>query len=97
MKTDEEIVANIKRIYPNEYCNDTQVEVRRIEDDVYVKITQMYNAPQHNLSMHEFAKQMVEAVGMDDFCEHDDINNGGCETCDYGSSYGTEFRFFNRN
>lgn len=91
MKSDEEIVANIKKIY-----HGANVEISHVGDDVYVRVTQMYDAPQHNLSMLEFAKRMVEAVGMDDFCENEDINNSGCETCDYGSSYGTEFKFFNR-
>ena len=26
--------------------------------------------------------------------EYDEVNQGGCETCDYGSCYGTEFRFW---
>jgi hypothetical protein len=89
MKTKNEIMHDVQDIF----C-DSNVEVEIRNFDVLVKVTQEYYSPEHGLSMSEFVHKMCEAVGLEEMEEYDTINEPGCETCDYGSSYGTQWRFF---
>lgn len=109
MKTDEEITAAVLDIFPTwERAKElgvtvphnmgnidaADVAIRRQGDAIFVKVTQMYDAPAHSLGLAEFVKRMTDAVGLPEMVEHDEVSRGGCETCDFGSCYGTEFKFF---
>ena len=87
---DKAIYDNINKIYAG-----AEVVVRREGEFVFVKITSSYSAPEHGLSMSKYIAAMCAAVGADDFDSHDEFDIEGCETCDYGSCYGTEFKFWN--
>ena len=91
MKTVEEIKAAVSIVYGG---NEDNIEVEIVGDSIFVEVTAMYEKPSHGKSLPEFCKAMVDAVGLPDFEDCEDISSGGCETCDYGSCYGTKFRFF---
>lgn len=95
--THDEIIAKVKEIWIDDFFYDEEhkrpclhppyIEVVISRDEPLVKITlsQMYSSPQMNIRvLHKLA----------DFFETDNINDDerfseeGCETCDYGSSYG---------
>ena len=97
MKNDEQIKKEMADIFNTESYTHFECEIRREEGSVFVKITTMYDQPEHNLSMVEFARRMVDAVGADEMEEYDSFDSAGCETCDYGSCYGTEFRFWKKS
>lgn len=89
MKSDKEIEESVKKIFKY-----STIEIRHSGDSVYVKVTQMYDKPQHGMGLREMVHKMCEAVGHEEMEEYDEIHESGCDTCDYGSCYGTEFRFW---
>ena len=106
VKTNEEIECGIREIFPRGLeayekgigsmgCSaDLDINITRRDKMILVKVTQMYSAPQHGLGLAEFVRRMTEAVGLPEMRDHDKISREGCETCDYGSCYGTEWEFF---
>lgn len=60
-------------------------------DCVDIEVTNMYEAPK--LSFKEF-KKLSEFFETDNIDKYDDISNKGCDTCDYGSSYGFVLRIW---
>lgn len=58
---------------------------------VEVEATAMYDAPRLGFQQ---LKQISEFFGTENVDKYDDISWGGCETCDYGSSYGFVVRIW---
>lgn len=97
MKSDTEIEAAIASIFTDfreSFNHDGEIKIERSNGSVFVSVTQMYDAPEHGLSMVEFVAAMTSAVGLPEMEEYSEENKAGCETCDYGSCYGTTFRFW---
>ena len=96
MKSDDKIRVAVEAIFPDldKDLAGGEVTIRHDGASIFVKITQMYEAAEHGLGMAAFVQKMCEAVGLPEMEESDNISRRGCETCDYGSCYGTEFRFW---
>ena len=58
-------------------------------DRLEVDFTDMYSAPVE--MSYQFLRSMVDHFGSEQI-DTDDFNEGGCETCDYGSRYGFVLR-----
>lgn len=98
-KTDAEIVAKCMELWPEAEphawgSDEPAVAVKRKEDGIHIIVACMY-PPWHwgqksieltfdkRLALSEFFDTMnVELI--------EEINVGGCETCDYGGSHGFE-------
>lgn len=77
----KDVVDKIQAIWPN-------VETRKVEkikDGWDVEIANMYEAPGLELSQ---LIELAEFFGTKNIESAGNFSNGGCETCDYGSSYG---------
>lgn len=61
-------------------------------DHLLIEVTSMYYPPDIGIEdIHEIAKKLNFSY----YEKYDEISNEGCETCDYGSSYGYALRFWN--
>lgn len=68
-----------------------------VSDEGYsVSVAAMYQAPEieGGLSILQAMHEIAAILGCSDGCRESDIADQGCETCDYGSSYGWEWRFW---
>lgn len=65
-------------------CCDIEL-VKNQEDYVEVKLSSMYEAPGLNFTKLSAISQFFDTTNLSD---PDTFSYGGCETCDYGSSYG---------
>lgn len=79
----------------DEYWNDTckKLKLNIIKDtdkELLFEVTQMYESPFK--SSFKVLKEFSELFGTDNIDVYEDISNQGCETCDYGSSYGYAIR-----
>jgi hypothetical protein len=92
--TTQEIIEKVQAIFDAEhakrYCMGWEskgcltVELNT-PDMVRVTISCMYEAPSPTLDV---LTQLAEFFGTKNINDDDAFANGGCETCDYGSSYG---------
>lgn len=75
-----------KDTYPQDPDNIT-VEIKdyRGETGVWITISSMYNAPGLTFANLTALSQYFKTERIDTL---DEFSYGGCETCDYGSSYG---------
>jgi hypothetical protein len=77
-----------KEVWKDDYDRYTrptiEVEVREPEW-VRIKLSRMYDAP--GLTFQHLTK-LSEFFGTIHINDPDYFSNGGCDTCDYGSSYG---------
>ena len=63
-----------------------EVDVLNVDPDyVRVKVYAMYDAPPLNLASLKLLAEFFETTNINDD-EH--FQDGGCDTCDYGSAYG---------
>lgn len=75
--------------------NRSQITIRDINhrkpNSIEVSVRKMYESP----IVVNFAllKKISEFFGTDSI-DVDDYSMGGCETCDYGSSYGHDFQIY---
>ena len=67
--------------------HDLEIKITRFanEERIDVMITSMYEHPPKSKVYLEALSTFFDTDGID---VYDDISNEGCETCDYGSSYG---------
>jgi len=78
-------------------CVET-VEVAVRDNKVYITVADMYDPPQF-IAPHSFLTGMMEIAklcGKTELTIDGTISKGGCETCDFGSSYGYEFIAWNK-
>ena len=93
-KTTEEIMSAVQAVFDAEhaknYCMGWEsygcLEVtKNTHDEVAITISCMYEAPSPTL---EVMTKLADFFGTRNINDDDRFANGGCETCDYGSSYG---------
>lgn len=85
--TDEAIKAKVEEIWrvrPHDW-RELEIKIERDGLAVRLTLTSMYDAPPYN---YEIASQLAEFFGTTDINNADHIDAPGCDTCDYGSSYG---------
>lgn len=71
------------------YC-DTIFKINiHDENKAVITYTSMYSNPVDNL--FQFGLHLVELFGTKAIDFDNDYNSSGCETCDYGSEYGTDY------
>lgn len=90
MKThsDEAIISKIEQIWASDHSkfDDFKIELLKNKPKyVEVKLSRMYEAPGLSLSHLLAVSKFFETQNITD-PEH--FSLGGCESCDYGSSYG---------
>lgn len=87
--TKEEVVACWQSC--PDYCDwrDTEVEITETTNAVTVRVSQMYGYVPLTLGV---LLKLAKVFGTDKF-EQSQYSSGGCETCDYGSSYEITFSF----
>lgn len=91
--TEEAITAKVQEIYDAEhaknYCMGWEtkgcINVTAAPEKVSIAVSCMYAAPSPTLAV---LRQLADFFGTDNINDDDHFSNGGCETCDYGSSYG---------
>lgn len=90
--TKEQIEEKVREIWKecapkNTYKEDKieELEVSIEQDCIILKLSNMYSAP--GLSFKHL-KKLSEFFETDNINNEGDIIECGCETCDYGSSYG---------
>lgn len=86
-RTDEEVQAEVERLWPCEGEHDITAEVdRSVPGRVTLLIRAMYETPGLTLAQLEgLAKFFGAAHAGEAYGDH---ALPGCETCDYGSEYG---------
>lgn len=60
-------------------------DVKVSEDSITIEVSAMYSSPSLNFPI---LKRMAEYFDTENINDDDRFGYGGCETCDYGSSYG---------
>jgi len=92
--TTQEIADKVQTIFDAEhakhYCMGWESKGcitvdKNTNEEVKVTISCMYEAPSPTLDV---LMQLAEFFGTNNINDDDRFANGGCETCDYGSSYG---------
>lgn len=92
--TDEEIIDKCVEIWDAQHEKhymmgwehaDSVKVLKNLENIVEIKLECMYEAPCLNL---EVLRQLADFFETDNINDDDKFSYGGCETCDYGSSYG---------
>lgn len=93
--TDEQIKAKCLQVWNAEHERECMIGWERdgsgievVENDpnrIQIKIECMYGAPTFNLPL---LMELAEFFGTKNINDDDSFALSGCETCDYGSSYG---------
>ena len=63
--------------------------IKQSNNQLLIAVTTMYSSPSIDF------EGLTKALGYMHYDKYDDISNSGCDTCDYGSSYGYAIRFWN--
>jgi hypothetical protein len=94
-RTKKEIEDKVKEIWKDAFfydddfqhakCNEPEITVRVAKDLVEIRLSAMYEAP--GLSLKKLMA-LAEFFDTQNISDPDTFANSGCETCDYGSSYG---------
>lgn len=92
--TNEQVIAAFQQAYDKHhkehYCmgweSDGCLEiVKNTENEIAVEISCMYEAPSPTL---QIMRDLADFFGTENINDDDHFANSGCDTCDYGSSYG---------
>lgn len=84
----EEITKKAHEVFKNGRYEPEEVEVtKRSDGSVSLRVEAMYEAPE--LSFAKLA-ELAEFFDTKNINDDERFGSGGCETCDYGSSYGFE-------
>ena len=93
-RTNEEIMAFVQKLFDEEskknylmgWKDEGCINIDKNEPEhVAITINCMYEAPSPTLAV---LKNLAEFFGTENINDDDHFANGGCETCDYGSSHG---------
>ena len=85
IKTEEEIINKVKEIWKEEdRYNSIDINVKIEKEHVEIHISRMYDAPGLSFAKLSAISDFFETKNIDE----ESFNHAGCETCDYGSSYG---------
>ncbi len=98
MKAIETIKENLKKVFSEEpYDRNFKVTVipttRKGKPALDITVSAMYSTPRYDGEggLLGFAKAMEEATGCNGLDITDEYSRSGCDTCDYGSSYGKTY------
>jgi hypothetical protein len=92
--TNEEILAACQVIWDREHKRNYMMGwekegcvkvLKNTDKEVQIEFACMYGAPNLNLTVLE---ELSEFLGTTNINDDNHFSEGGCETCDYGSSYG---------
>jgi len=92
--TNEEILSACQEIWDREHkrnymmgwkSEDCVKVLKNTDKEVQIEFSCMYGAPNLNLTVLE---ELAEFLGTTNINDDDHFPNVGCETCDYGNSYG---------
>lgn len=61
-------------------------------DHLLIEVTSMYHPPAIGI---EAIREIAKKLNFSNYEKYDDISYFGCDTCDFGSSYGYALRFWN--
>lgn len=91
LRTDEEIQEKIKALWPeqNNSWDKIAVDIYRGTDTLYLTMSKMYEAPGLSFMQIQALAKFFDTLNVETESE---FSNGGCDTCDYGSSYGFKIR-----
>lgn len=86
----------IKDVFQFKEYNPAQFEISVKSDGYYIRVAQMYEyiGFKHDLSVLQAYMKIANILGVEDGDEWSRYSSGGCETCDYGSSYEITLRFW---
>lgn len=84
-RTEAEILAKANAIWPSNEWDHQKITVAAADNCVRITVARMYEPA--GLSLANLM-DLAEFFGTKAINDDDRFNNGGCETCDYGSSYG---------
>lgn len=93
-RTDDEIKNFINTLFNPKTSYDRanlKIKIARKGSEIFVNVTKMYESP--GCGFPEL-KKLAEFFETDNIDKYDDISEQGCETCDYGSSYGFALRIW---
>jgi hypothetical protein len=82
-RTEKEVEEFFKDLYADEYDSDREITVNSQGDRHVISIKQMYNYVPLNFARLLKVSEFFDTKNINDSRYH----RGGCETCDYGSSY----------
>ena len=87
--TEEEIEKKVKEIWTcpedDDWNEPEKINVSIGKDNIKIEVSSMYESPPLNLPILMQLADFFETKNIND---DDRFGYGGCETCDYGSSYG---------
>ena len=86
-RTKEEIEAKITELWKDDdyTWEKTNCEIKILDSKVTITLSKMYSAPGLSFKHLSALSDFFETRNIND---DDRFNHSGCETCDYGSSYG---------
>lgn len=82
-RTKEEIESEVKRIWAG--SEPDGIEITQSGEGWNLRLSSMYEPPGLGFS---HLSELAEFFDTKNIGDADRFNEGGCETCDYGSSYG---------
>lgn len=86
VRSKAEIKEFVENLWKGNYDNcEVRVGTAKGEDFVEITLSSMYSPPGLTFSK---LKALSEFFETDNINDDDAFSSGGCETCDYGSSYG---------
>lgn len=92
----QELEKKIKALFST--FDDPDVSVREDGEYIHIIVSNMYEPPRFKtpLSFIEGMMEIAKLCGKTELTIDYEISHSGCETCDYGSEYGYEFKAWNR-
>ena len=85
VKTEEEIKEFIESNWDWNEAWEHELKVVVSDDNYSMEFSAMYESPKLNFPL---LMKLADFLGTKNINDGDRFANGGCETCDYGSSYG---------
>lgn len=89
--TNSELIAAVRGLLNTTPYDHPKVEVEKWEGGMSISITAMYDPVRFTLSLQEVLEELSKLTGFPEI-DVEGIAVSGCETCDYGSEYGHQFR-----
>lgn len=87
--TNKEIKCKVKEIFKFQTYSDPEIEIKANKSYIDIEISQEYTRPTLSFKqLNELAK-FFDTLNIETESE---FSNSGCDTCDYGSSYGFVLR-----
>lgn len=92
----EEVIKQIQGMFGGYGGQSPDFKFQTRDDGYYIDVSQMYDYVRFtgDLSTLQAYMQIASLLGVENGDERDRWSYGGCETCDYGSKYTVELRFW---